>query len=944
VSQVFVSYSRRDGREVSAIANELKEAGHKVWLDKSTIQGGARWQEEIVRGIESTDVFVVMLSPYAVRSENVEREIGLAYTASKTILPVMLHRAEIPARLEYALCGREIIDISDEDAESGSRRVVTALASPELRTRGISLNPIRGNWSDRALLYFFPLALFIATGMENLGGRFHWVILAALASPLVWLFGGNLIFWDLFRFAFRGRLKKNSMLISTRMKGLTGSFRWRIVSEWKHPTAGKLHEFYSRPISYDPEEFLPREIRVIADRKNLCLYQMDLSFLPKNPEGVLHVIPEDRRATPQGRFPRDIFVSYSKSKNDHAAVSILFRELEAAGHQIIGCDEDDRDEASAHERVIQEIQKAQLFLVALSEDSVRMSRVQRELDLAISLRKPVIAMALDPSPMPEEMAYALAGTRKFDLSQDLNTGVARVLETITADPSLFAVTYKVDRLGLIRRVLAAAYPFFSVLFFLPLFIHLGSKLLRGRNRASVILWLRTVRARLGIWTDADFRTRGAVLITDYKGVETGNDGRLRVVTQWRDPVSSQLYRFKSDDVWMSPSQLIGTRTILVYANPRNLSRYFMDLPLPLRKKDKPAGSVIGRGEFTETMQKAIFLSCSEQDAERFLALKRKLEARGFELLNGGPGNGRTRDMIAGAQKFVMVIPANDATDLAARIEELRLALSSGKAVVPVILRSTSAMPSSMKYALAGVHCIDLRDGTDDGVETLVKALRSSNDGGRKMDPVAESAQYPVRTRFTGAWIGALCVGLGSIPPAFLLHGRLRAGEALLGGLIAGIVCGGVCGAVFKPRMNLHKLVPIGIFVVLFGAVFIYFPVYYLAGRFLKIEDPGGYIRAEAFPAVLLGYAALFVGKTIEDRFLIRRLKTRGKLLLTEYRGIDGRNVMSQWRDPDTQVVHVFQGEARELDPSRALRTTTIAVFVNPTKLDDYYMDLAFDED
>ena len=77
MSHIFISYSRRDGQEVTQIANKLIKAGHTVWLYQSAIQGGAPWQAEIVRGIENSDVFVLMVSPEAVRSENVERELDL---------------------------------------------------------------------------------------------------------------------------------------------------------------------------------------------------------------------------------------------------------------------------------------------------------------------------------------------------------------------------------------------------------------------------------------------------------------------------------------------------------------------------------------------------------------------------------------------------------------------------------------------------------------------------------------------------------------------------------------------------------------------------------------------------------------------------------------------------------------------------------------------------
>jgi hypothetical protein len=149
VSHLFISYSRRDSERVTRIANRLKEAGHTVWLDTSTIQGGTLWQGQIVRGIEGADVFVLMLSPAAVKSENVEREVGLAYTSSKAIVPVILHRTDIPARLTYAISGLDVVDISNENAQIGTERLLDALGPA---------NKVYSPW-DRHPTFFFLLFL-----------------------------------------------------------------------------------------------------------------------------------------------------------------------------------------------------------------------------------------------------------------------------------------------------------------------------------------------------------------------------------------------------------------------------------------------------------------------------------------------------------------------------------------------------------------------------------------------------------------------------------------------------------------------------------------------------------------------------------------------------------------------------------------------------------------
>ncbi len=46
MTQVFISYSRRDLAFVEQLAADLKAAGLDVWYDLSGLEGGARWSRE----------------------------------------------------------------------------------------------------------------------------------------------------------------------------------------------------------------------------------------------------------------------------------------------------------------------------------------------------------------------------------------------------------------------------------------------------------------------------------------------------------------------------------------------------------------------------------------------------------------------------------------------------------------------------------------------------------------------------------------------------------------------------------------------------------------------------------------------------------------------------------------------------------------------------------
>ncbi len=93
MEKVFVSYSRRNKSFAERLARDLSDAGMEVWVDFRQIHGGEMWQEEIYRGIELSGIVIVCLSPPAVASEWVQREIESARQQKKTIIPVMVENA-----------------------------------------------------------------------------------------------------------------------------------------------------------------------------------------------------------------------------------------------------------------------------------------------------------------------------------------------------------------------------------------------------------------------------------------------------------------------------------------------------------------------------------------------------------------------------------------------------------------------------------------------------------------------------------------------------------------------------------------------------------------------------------------------------------------------------------------------------------------------------------
>lgn len=99
MTQVFISYSRKDVSFVKQLASDLEIAGLNVWYDLSGLEGGSRWNQEIEDAIGASQYFIVVLSPYSIVSTWVKEEILYARGLERKIVPLLYKPCVIPLGL-----------------------------------------------------------------------------------------------------------------------------------------------------------------------------------------------------------------------------------------------------------------------------------------------------------------------------------------------------------------------------------------------------------------------------------------------------------------------------------------------------------------------------------------------------------------------------------------------------------------------------------------------------------------------------------------------------------------------------------------------------------------------------------------------------------------------------------------------------------------------------
>ncbi|MEV4517917.1 toll/interleukin-1 receptor domain-containing protein [Dactylosporangium sp. NPDC049525] len=105
---VFISYSRSDRKYVKKLHRHLAEHRITAWDDRQ-IPTGVEFPAEIQRRIETCRAFLLVLSPAAVESSWVARELFYATNLKKRVLPIMLEACNAP----FLVAGVQYEDVTD---------------------------------------------------------------------------------------------------------------------------------------------------------------------------------------------------------------------------------------------------------------------------------------------------------------------------------------------------------------------------------------------------------------------------------------------------------------------------------------------------------------------------------------------------------------------------------------------------------------------------------------------------------------------------------------------------------------------------------------------------------------------------------------------------------------------------------------------------------------
>ncbi len=90
MAHIFISYSKQDIEFMRYLKALLEAQGYSVWVDEARLTPSVRWWKTIEQNVTECSAFVIVMSPTASDSDWVEREILLAESEHRPIIPVLL--------------------------------------------------------------------------------------------------------------------------------------------------------------------------------------------------------------------------------------------------------------------------------------------------------------------------------------------------------------------------------------------------------------------------------------------------------------------------------------------------------------------------------------------------------------------------------------------------------------------------------------------------------------------------------------------------------------------------------------------------------------------------------------------------------------------------------------------------------------------------------------
>ncbi|MEM0987153.1 MAG: toll/interleukin-1 receptor domain-containing protein [Pseudomonadota bacterium] len=107
---IFISYRRTDQSLARALVFSLEARGISVWWDQK-IEGGEDWRDTIVEGLTNSKALVILFSESCNQSKQLKKELAVADTLDKVVVPVLIEDTKPKGHYLYELAALNWLQI-----------------------------------------------------------------------------------------------------------------------------------------------------------------------------------------------------------------------------------------------------------------------------------------------------------------------------------------------------------------------------------------------------------------------------------------------------------------------------------------------------------------------------------------------------------------------------------------------------------------------------------------------------------------------------------------------------------------------------------------------------------------------------------------------------------------------------------------------------------------
>jgi hypothetical protein len=148
-NRVFISYAKADAKRADKIAACLEERGVKCWIAPRDVKPGAAYGDEIIRGIETSSAFILVLSDASNESDFVAREVERAISKKKPVIPIRIANVEPSRALQLFISGTQWVDVFSGKLATHMDRLAARFADEAPPESRVEASPASARSSSR---------------------------------------------------------------------------------------------------------------------------------------------------------------------------------------------------------------------------------------------------------------------------------------------------------------------------------------------------------------------------------------------------------------------------------------------------------------------------------------------------------------------------------------------------------------------------------------------------------------------------------------------------------------------------------------------------------------------------------------------------------------------------------------------------------------------------